>query len=119
MSLNRDRFLRATAGTVAGLAAGAGDIDPGLAADQTPIGTFPAGIGKDSVFVGLCCPLTGSYGADGDFSEDKIKERYNADLANGLGNFAARVLTLAEKEALASGGKLDAEFATIIDTICI
>ncbi len=41
------------------------------------------------------------YGQDGDFSEEKMKERYNADLANGLGNFAARVLTLAEKETLA------------------
>jgi methionyl-tRNA synthetase len=39
-----------------------------------------------------------SFGDDGDFSETKMKERYNSDLANGLGNFAARVLTLAEKE---------------------
>lgn len=37
-------------------------------------------------------------GEDGDFSEEKFKERYNGDLANGLGNFAARVLTLAEKQ---------------------
>ncbi|OGY63076.1 MAG: methionine--tRNA ligase [Candidatus Harrisonbacteria bacterium RIFCSPHIGHO2_01_FULL_44_13] len=36
-------------------------------------------------------------GEDGDFSYKKLKERYNGDLANGLGNFAARVLTLAEK----------------------
>lgn len=34
---------------------------------------------------------------DGDFSEGKFRERYNADLANGLGNFVARVLTLAER----------------------
>lgn len=34
---------------------------------------------------------------DGDFSEEKFKLRYNADLANGLGNFASRVLTLSEK----------------------
>jgi methionyl-tRNA synthetase len=33
---------------------------------------------------------------DGDFSEEKFKIRYNADLANGIGNFAARVLTLAQ-----------------------
>lgn len=33
-------------------------------------------------------------GEDGDFSEEKFRERYNGDLANGLGNFAARVLTL-------------------------
>ncbi len=57
-----------------------------------------------------------SYGDDGDFSEEKMKERYNADLANGLGNFAARVLTLAEKEALATNPH-DAEFSAIIDTM--
>lgn len=34
---------------------------------------------------------------DGDFSEEKFRELYNADLANGIGNFAARTLTLAEK----------------------
>lgn len=38
------------------------------------------------------------FGADGDFSEEKMKELYNGHLANGLGNFTARVLTLAEKE---------------------
>ena len=35
---------------------------------------------------------------DGDFSYEKFTQRYNADLANGLGNFAARVLTLAERD---------------------
>lgn len=34
---------------------------------------------------------------DGDYSDEKFKLRFNADLANGLGNFASRVLTLAEK----------------------
>ncbi len=34
---------------------------------------------------------------DGDFSEEKLKENYNADLANGLGNLVARVAKLAEK----------------------
>lgn len=33
---------------------------------------------------------------DGDFSEEKLKEIYNADLANGLGNLVARVAKLAE-----------------------
>jgi methionyl-tRNA synthetase len=49
------------------------------------------------------------YGQDGDFSEEKMRERYNGDLANGLGNFAARVLTLAEKEGTLTG-TLDGEF---------
>lgn len=35
--------------------------------------------------------------ADGDFTFRRLEERYNADLANGLGNFAARVLTLGEQ----------------------
>jgi len=84
VSLNRDRFLRTTAGAVAGLAAGTGELRSGFAADESPIGTFPAGVGADSVFVGLCCPLTGSYGADG---EDLRKGYLLAlnDLNNGTG----------------------------------
>lgn len=34
---------------------------------------------------------------DGDFSYVKFKERYNGDLANGLGNFTSRVLTLVSR----------------------
>ncbi|MDO8585162.1 MAG: methionine--tRNA ligase [bacterium] len=34
---------------------------------------------------------------DGDFSDEKFRVAYNAGLANGLGNFAARVLTLGAK----------------------
>jgi methionyl-tRNA synthetase len=34
--------------------------------------------------------------ADGDFSESRFKELYNADLANGLGNLTARIAKLCE-----------------------
>ncbi len=34
---------------------------------------------------------------DGDFSYEKFEQLYNGDLANGLGNFVARVLTVGEK----------------------
>lgn len=34
--------------------------------------------------------------ADGDFSEEKLKDAYNSDLANGLGNLVARVAKLCE-----------------------
>lgn len=34
---------------------------------------------------------------DGDFTYDRFKERYNADLANGVGNLLSRVLTLVLK----------------------
>jgi methionyl-tRNA synthetase len=37
---------------------------------------------------------------DGDYSEDKFCTRYNADLANGLGNLAARVSNLLEKNEI-------------------
>ncbi|MBI5135201.1 methionine--tRNA ligase [Candidatus Uhrbacteria bacterium] len=38
-----------------------------------------------------------SWGNDGDFSHTRLKERYQADLANGLGNVSRRILTLGEK----------------------
>jgi len=48
----------------------------------------------------------------------KMKERYNADLANGLGNFAARVSTLAAKEVVGglkiSEDEVDNEFKNVI-----
>lgn len=37
---------------------------------------------------------------DGDFSEDKLKNAYNGDLAKGLGNLVARVAKLAENNKL-------------------
>ena len=39
-------------------------------------------------------------GGDGDFTYEKFEERYNADLAKGIGNLAARVLTLAQKNKI-------------------
>ena len=36
------------------------------------------------------------FGQDGNFSRDALITRYNADLANGLGNLASRVLTMIE-----------------------
>jgi methionyl-tRNA synthetase len=50
---------------------------------------------------------------DGDFSYEKFEERYNGDLANGLGNFASRVLTLASKENSLSG-KIEKEIESKI-----
>jgi methionyl-tRNA synthetase len=57
------------------------------------------------------------YGADGDYSEEKMRERYNGDLANGLGNFAARVLALAAHEEMLKISKpgADNEFKNVID----
>ncbi len=38
-----------------------------------------------------------SFGSDGDFSHARLKDRYNADLANGLGNLVSRVLNMIEQ----------------------
>ncbi len=38
--------------------------------------------------------------ADGDFTYEKFEKRYNGDLAAGLGNLTARVLTMAEKKGI-------------------
>lgn len=43
--------------------------------------------------------------SDGDFSESRFVELYNADLANGLGNLVARVAKLCEKSGFDFGKK--------------
>lgn len=37
------------------------------------------------------------FGNDGDFSVDRLKERYNSELANGIGNLVSRTLAMVEK----------------------
>ncbi|MDP1706323.1 MAG: methionine--tRNA ligase [bacterium] len=49
-------------------------------------------------------------GDDGDFSYEKLAERYQGELANGLGNFTARVLALGEQV-----GPIAAEIEPAID----
>ncbi len=44
------------------------------------------------------------YGGDGDFSWERFEERYNADLANNLGNLTSRLTTMVERYR---GGRLD------------
>lgn len=39
---------------------------------------------------------------DGDFTHEKFEQRYNADLASGLGNLMARVITMAGKSKMKS-----------------
>lgn len=49
---------------------------------------------------------------DGDFSVANLERVYNGELANGLGNFAARVLGLASKS-----GKFETDFSQIEDSV--
>lgn len=46
---------------------------------------------------------------DGDFSHKKFEQRFNGELANGLGNLVARVVTLGEKLSPLKLDKLDEE----------
>src|SRR5262249_22942305 len=63
------------------------------------------------------------FGQDGNFSSDALIDRYNSDLANGLGNLASRTLTMIKQyrqglipeggESPISGVALNAVAATI------
>jgi len=56
------------------------------------------------------------YGADGDFTWERLKEKYNADLANNLGNLVNRVASMTERyqqgRIRATGGGALAAIAT-------
>ncbi|MGH9513481.1 MAG: methionine--tRNA ligase [Terriglobales bacterium] len=61
------------------------------------------------------------FGQDGSFSFDALVQRYNSDLANGLGNLASRTLTMIQRyfggeipspQTEASGGIAPAQLAT-------
>ncbi len=51
------------------------------------------------------------FGQDGNFSHDALVQRYNSDLANGLGNLASRTLTMIDKYCAAAMPKGSAEQA--------
>ena len=53
-----------------GLLAGTALLGPARAADQPPLGTWPAGSSGSSVFIGITVPRTGTYAVQG---EDELK----------------------------------------------
>ncbi len=57
--------------------------------------TWVAKYGADAVRYFLLREVP--FGQDGDVSEEKLRARYEGDLANGLGNLVSRVTTLVEK----------------------
>ncbi|MFN7088875.1 MAG: class I tRNA ligase family protein, partial [Candidatus Paceibacteria bacterium] len=61
-------------------------IDPILLADK---------YGQDALRYFLLREIPSA--EDGDFNEQRFKERYNSDLSSGIGNLTARILQLAEK----------------------
>ncbi len=66
----RRHFIRTGLGVAGGLALPAGFASKALAADQPPIGTWPAGASGNSVFIGISVPRTGTYAVQG---EDELK----------------------------------------------
>jgi len=69
-TVGRRRFMQAGLGVAGGLALPAGLVSEAHAADQPPIGTWPAGASGDSVFIGISVPRTGTYAVQG---EDELK----------------------------------------------
>jgi ABC-type branched-subunit amino acid transport system substrate-binding protein len=66
----RRQFIRNGLGVAGALALPAGFASHALAADQPPIGTWPAGASGSSVFIGISVPRTGTYAVQG---EDELK----------------------------------------------
>lgn len=61
-------------------------IDPIEAADRLGVDPLRLYLSKEIVF-----------GGDGDFSFDRFDEKYNADLANNLGNLVSRVTSMVQR----------------------
>jgi methionyl-tRNA synthetase len=50
---------------------------------------------------------------DGDFTPDKMKEIYNADLVNGIGNLTSRIMKMAVTYGVALGDKIGSEWVPL------
>jgi branched-chain amino acid transport system substrate-binding protein len=66
----RRQLIRTGLGVAGGLMLPMGFASRAMAADQPPIGTWPAGAAGSSVFIGITVPRTGTYAVQG---EDELK----------------------------------------------
>jgi branched-chain amino acid transport system substrate-binding protein len=67
---SRREFIRTGLGAAGGIALPSLITSTAFAADRAPIGTWPAGVSGDSVFIGISVPRTGTYAVQG---EDELK----------------------------------------------
>jgi ABC-type branched-subunit amino acid transport system substrate-binding protein len=67
---SRRDFIRTSLAVAGGLVLPGGLARQAWAADQPPIGTYPAGVSGSSVFIGIAVPRTGTYAVQG---EDELK----------------------------------------------
>ena len=67
---SRRNFVRTSLGVAGGLALPAAFAPRAFAAGEAPIGTWPAGVSGDTVYIGAAVPRTGAYAAQG---EDELK----------------------------------------------
>lgn len=97
MEVKRTAFLKAALGATAGISLGA-TASPWMSEAEAALGNYPAGTSGSSIFVGLLCPTTGSYSADG---EDERKGYVLAmdDLNAGTG-VMAKIPSLAGRKGL-------------------
>ena len=83
LSVDGQRMSKSNPGTI---------VDPGFAAERHGVDPLRLYLVKEIVF-----------GDDGDFAWDRFDDRYNADLANNLGNLVSRVTAMAHQYR---GGRL-------------
>ena len=69
-ALDRRALLKAGLGGAGTLIASFGGVRWAYAADKPPLGTWPAGVQGNSVYIGAAVPLTGTYAAQG---SDELK----------------------------------------------
>jgi ABC-type branched-subunit amino acid transport system substrate-binding protein len=67
---SRRAFIRTSLAVAGGLALPGGVARHAWAADQSPVGTYPAGVSGNAVFIGIAVPRTGTYAVQG---EDELK----------------------------------------------
>lgn len=96
--ISRRSFIQGSAGLTGSLLLPGAFMGSAWAKDYPSLGTFPAGVSGDSVFVGLSVPLTGAYSTAG-HDEQKGYELAFEQINNGTG-MAAMMASLKGKQGI-------------------